>query len=154
MFVLGFAPLGYEVLRFGYRVSFPAASPSFQCPYPASQLLPVFFQGFRSEYCGGVSSRDRGSSPLLIFSQLPSSASLAFVAVFFLPQQFLLSCAVAFLSLFIHHLPGVFCAGLGLVSALVCYLALLFPALGRFGSSHMIPFSTSFLSCQWFSCVF
>ena len=44
--VLGFVPLGCEVLRFGYRVSFPDASPSFHVPI----LLPSFslssFRGF------------------------------------------------------------------------------------------------------------
>ena len=84
--VLGFAPLGCEVLRFAYRVSFPAASPSFHCPYPASQLLPVFLQGICSEYCRGMSSRDRASSPfssfrgcllLLIWLWLPFSSYLS-----------------------------------------------------------------------------
>ena len=53
-------------------------------------------------------------------------------------------CAAAFLSLFVYHLPGVFCACLGSVFDLFRYLALLFPALDRLGSSQMIPFSTSF----------
>ena len=84
--IVGFTPLGSEVLRFDYRVSFPAASLSFQCPYPASQLLPLFLHGIRSEYCVGVSSRDRGSSPvssfrgcllLLIWLWLPFSSYLS-----------------------------------------------------------------------------
>ena len=126
------------------RFSFPDASPSFQCPYPASQLLPVFLQGIRSEYCDGVSSHERGSSHFSSVHGCLLLLILALAAVFFLPQQFLLSCAVAFLSLFLYHLSGIICAWLGSVSVLFRYLVLLFPALGHFGSSQRIPFSASF----------
>ena len=142
--VLGFSPLGCEVLRFGSRASFHDASPSFHCPYPASQLLPVFLQGFRSEYCGGVSSRERALAPSHLFTA-------EFFCLFWLWLPFSTYLSSSFCRALLLFFPclyttflGFSCACLGLVSDLFCYLALLFPALSRFGSSHMIPFSASF----------
>ena len=108
--------------------------PVFPVFLSCSQLLPVFHRGICSEYCGGVSSHDSGSSSFSSFRSCLLLLIWLWLPFFFLPQQFLLSCAVAFLSLFIHHLRGAFCAGLGSVPDLFCYLVLLFPALGRFGA--------------------
>ena len=102
--VLGFLPLGCEVLRLGYWVSFPGASPSFHCPYPASQLLPVFLQGIRSVYCGGVSSHVRGSSPFSSFRGCLHLLILDLVAVFFfLSSSF---CRALLLSFLVHIPPS------------------------------------------------
>ena len=149
----GLGQLGCEVLRFGYWVSFPAASLSFQCPYPAPSFSPSSFRGFALSTAVACLHAIGALAPPHLFAA-------ASFCLFGFGCRFSSCLSSSFCRALLLFFPCSFTTFLGF-SALVlgrsltssvtlCFSFLLSVVLGL---SHVVPFSTSFLSCQWF-CVF
>ena len=146
--------MGCEVLRFGFRVSFPAASLSFQCSYPAPSFSPSSIEGFALSTAVACLHVIVDLAPSHLFAAVSFclfgfgchfssclSSSFCHALLLFFPFSFTTFVGFSALDL-----------GWSLTSSVnLCFSFLLLVVLGL---SHVVPFSTSFLSCQWFACVF